>query len=381
MDTKYFRQITEGGTTGDIMWKCILCNSRATTNIQKHSVSVQHKAQLRNIQKKQLEQKHPSNIDRTSSNMVIENDSDCEEGVEEEECSIKEYSKDNMDDSETSWSSEYSDSLNNNISDAFSEPSTDGKSEECFYQESGISNHRISSSWFPFKNKEIMIGCLISGCTRSLMSRKMYNHIRQVLRLCDVDLPSWKTVQSAKSQLLKKTHCKEKMSVSIMGNSITTVSIQGLLTQELGNPLVKKYLEFYPEESKGENIYKFSQSAKWLHQYPRDLRVQMIKVGDKSYYIYEPAQLKDGNVVVPIYFYIKGGIMFSNVCKLNVFVLSSSELQISISGDLDFYASDLKEIKAQDFLKSYIKIKAHDGRLLADKCRNILLGIFLLKLI
>ncbi|CAH7672055.1 hypothetical protein PPACK8108_LOCUS6836 [Phakopsora pachyrhizi] len=175
-----------------------------------------------------------------------------------------------MDDSDASWSSEYSDSLKNNISDAFSEPSTEGKSEECFNQESGISNHRFSSSWFPFKKKEIMIGCLISGCTRSLMSRKVYNHIRQVLRLCDVDLPSWKTVQSAKSQLLKKTHCKEKMSVIIMGNPITTVSIQGLLTQ---------------------------------------------------------------------------------VCKLNVFVLSSSELQISISGDLDFYASDLKEIMAQDFLK------------------------------
>ncbi|CAH7689409.1 hypothetical protein PPACK8108_LOCUS24482 [Phakopsora pachyrhizi] len=286
MDTKYFRQITEGGTTGYIMWKCILCNSRATANIQKHSVSVQHKAQLRNIQKKQLEQKHPSINYRTCGNMSIENDSDCEEGVEEEECSIKEYSNDNMNDSEASWSSEYSDSLKNNISDAFSELSTEGKSEDCFYQESGISNHRFSSSWFPFKEKE------------SLMSRKMYNHIRQVLRLCDVDLPSWKTVKSAKSQLLKKNHCKEKMSVSIMGNPITTVSIQGLLTQELGNPLVAKYLEFYPEESNGENIYKFYQSAKRLHQYPRDLSVQMIKVGDKSYYIYGPAQLKDGNVVL-----------------------------------------------------------------------------------
>ncbi|CAH7675147.1 hypothetical protein PPACK8108_LOCUS10115 [Phakopsora pachyrhizi] len=92
-------------------------------------------------------------MQQTCSNMSIENDSDCEEGVEEEECSIKEYSKDNMDDSEASWSSEYLDSLKNNIFDAFSEPSTEGKSEECFYQESGISNHRFSSSWFPFKKK------------------------------------------------------------------------------------------------------------------------------------------------------------------------------------------------------------------------------------
>ncbi|CAH7670278.1 hypothetical protein PPACK8108_LOCUS4994 [Phakopsora pachyrhizi] len=244
-----------------------------------------------------------------------------------------------MDDSEASWSSEYSDSLKNNISDAFSEPSTED------FHHPGFHLRKI---------------------------RKMYNHIRQVLGLCDVDLPSRKTVQSAKSQLLKKTHCKEKMSVSIMGNPITTVIIQVLLTQcshkVARGGLASKSLNFFSGD-----IYKFSQSAKWLHQHPRDLRVQMINVGDKSYYIYEPAQLKDGNVVVPIYFYIKGGIMFAKVCKLNVFVLSSSEVQISIFGDLDFYASDLKEIMAQDFLKPYIEIKAHDGRLLADKCRNILL--------
>ncbi|KAI8445040.1 hypothetical protein BY996DRAFT_6424765 [Phakopsora pachyrhizi] len=63
--------------------------------------------------------------------------------------------------------------------------------------------------------------------------------------------------------------------------------------------------------------------------------------------------------------------MFAKVFKLNVFVMSSSELQISISSDLDFYASDLKEIMEQDLLKPYIEIKAHDGRLLADKCRNV----------
>ncbi|CAH7667978.1 hypothetical protein PPACK8108_LOCUS2433 [Phakopsora pachyrhizi] len=185
--------------------------------------------------------------------------------------------------------------------------------------------------------------------------RKTYNCIQLVIRLCDVDLPSWKTVQYAKSHLQKITHCKDIMS-------------------ELGNPIVSKYLEFYPEDTNGENLYKYSQSAKWLHQYPRELRVQMIKVGVKSYYLYGPTQIIDGNVVVPIFFYIIGGIMYEKVCKLNVCVLSSSELQISISGDLSFYASDLKEILVQDFLKTYMEITANYGRLLAEKCRNFLLA-------
>ncbi|CAH7665939.1 hypothetical protein PPACK8108_LOCUS237 [Phakopsora pachyrhizi] len=66
-----------------------------------------------------------------------------------------------------------------------------------------------------------MIGCLIAGCTCTLMSRKTYNHIQVVLGLCDVQLPSWKTM----------THCKKYTSLSVIGNPMTTVSIQGLLKQ------------------------------------------------------------------------------------------------------------------------------------------------------
>ncbi|CAH7673166.1 hypothetical protein PPACK8108_LOCUS8041 [Phakopsora pachyrhizi] len=65
-----------------------------------------------------------------------------------------------------------------------------------------------------------MIGCLIAGCTRTLMSRKTYNHIQVVLRLCDLQLPSWQTM----------TH-KKYTSLSVIGNPMTTVSIQGLLKQ------------------------------------------------------------------------------------------------------------------------------------------------------
>ncbi|CAH7673811.1 hypothetical protein BY996DRAFT_4590926 [Phakopsora pachyrhizi] len=123
-----------------------------------------------------------------------------------------------------------------------------------------------------------MIGCLIAGCTRTLMTRKTYNQIQVVLRMCDIELPSWKTVQTAKTKLQKISHCKKSTSQSIIGNPMTTVSIQGLLTQELGNPIVTKYLKYYPEYSEGKNIYKLSQSEKWLHQYSRDLCAQMTRV-------------------------------------------------------------------------------------------------------
>ncbi|KAI8450839.1 hypothetical protein BY996DRAFT_8688860 [Phakopsora pachyrhizi] len=203
------------------------------------------------------------------------------------------------------------------------------------------------------------------GCTCTLMSRKTYNHIQVVLRLCDVQLPSWKTVQSAKTQLQKMTHCKKYTSLSVIGNPMTTVSIQGLLKQ----------YNFYPENSKGENIYKLSQCEKWLHQYPRDLQAQMIRVGDQSFYIYEPAQIIDRNVVVPLYFYNKGNKLWAKVCKLNVLVLPSSLVELSISGDLNFYSSNMKEIMAEEFLKPYHEITFNNGRTLKSICRNELYEI------
>ncbi|KAI8459779.1 hypothetical protein BY996DRAFT_6409904 [Phakopsora pachyrhizi] len=198
-----------------------------------------------------------------------------------------------------------------------------------------------------------MIGCILAGCTRSLMSRKTYDHIRLVLRLCTVDLPSWRTVQSAKAKLQKYTYCRVQKS-------------------ELGNPLVSKCVEFYPELSNGKNIYKLAQSEKWLHQYPRNLRAQMISVGGKHYYIYEPVQLIDGNVVVPVFFYTKGGKIYAKACKLNVSIDSSEYVNISICWNLDFFSPDTTEIFEEDFWRPYNEILFSDRILLATKCRNIL---------
>ncbi|KAG0138921.1 hypothetical protein CROQUDRAFT_55495, partial [Cronartium quercuum f. sp. fusiforme G11] len=46
-----------------------------------------------------------------------------------------------------------------------------------------------------------------------------------------------------------------------------------------------------------------SQSKKWCEMLPPDLWVPMVVVEGLHYYNYEPAQLKDGSVVVPVHFY------------------------------------------------------------------------------
>ncbi|KAI8443763.1 hypothetical protein BY996DRAFT_8511988, partial [Phakopsora pachyrhizi] len=136
--------------------------------------------------------------------------------------------------------------------------------------------------------------------------------------------------------------------------------------------LVSKFVEFYPELSNGKNIYKLAQSEKWLHQFPRNLRAQMISVGGRQFYIYEPVQLIDGNVVVPVFFYTKGGKIYAKACKLNVSIDSSEDVNISICWNLDFFSPDTTEIFVEDFWRPYNEILFSNRILLATKCRNIL---------
>ncbi|KAI8444521.1 hypothetical protein BY996DRAFT_8694743 [Phakopsora pachyrhizi] len=282
-------------------------------------------------------------------------ESDCENPRRDDSIIFNDPSDSEYSESEPDAHSNISSKESSDLQEALSEFSEDMESIEETNFESKFSQDSCGENidWYPFKKKEIMIGCILAGCTRSLMSRKTYDHIRLVLRLCNVDLPSWRTVQSAKAKLQKYTYCRVQKS-------------------DLGNPLVSKFVEFYPELSNGKNIYKLSQSEKWLHQFPRNLRAQMISVGGKQFYIYEPVQLIDGIVVVPVFFYTKGGKIYAKASKLNVSIDSSEDVNISICWNLDFFSPDTTEIFGEDFWRPYNEILFSDRILLATKCRNIL---------
>lgn len=50
-------------------------------------------------------------------------------------------------------------------------------------------------------------------------------------------------------------------------------------------------------------VNRFSQSKKWREVLGADLRVPMVDVDGEHFYVYEPAQLQDSTLVVPVYFY------------------------------------------------------------------------------
>ncbi|KAI8460603.1 hypothetical protein BY996DRAFT_6409263 [Phakopsora pachyrhizi] len=290
MDPKHFRQITQGGTIDNIMWKCYLCNTRATTNIVKHSNTKHHKAAM---ETDDTDGEHQ--ISAEFNYLSNTNESESESYADSDADSIK------------------SSELSSDFYDTLSKISEEMESSSEAILEKDIDREMLGEAeeWYPFTSKEF----------------------RQL-----------------------KQNFKDQISLSVLGNPICNVGIEGLLTQELGNALVSSFLEFYPEQSDGKHIYKLSQSKKWLHEYPRDLRGQMISVGGKHYYIYEPVQLNDGSVVVPMFFYIRGDKMYAKTCKLNVRVISFAEVNISISWNRNFYSADIKEVLREEFLKPYTEI-------------------------
>ncbi|KAI8457360.1 hypothetical protein BY996DRAFT_6411693 [Phakopsora pachyrhizi] len=336
MDPKHFRQITHGGTIDNIMWKCLLCNSRATNNLVKHSNTEHHKAAVREIERRNNLHEQTLMCPKADMTKILQMDTDESDGEDLISTDVNYFSNPNESDSDSDAESINSSEISSEYLNSLSDRSEEMESSTDTMFETNIEDDLLGDSedWYPFTKKEIMIGCLISGCTRSLISWKTYEHIQLVLRLCNVNLPSWKTVHK----------CKEHISVSVLRNPISTVGIEGILNQ----------------------------SKKWLQEYPRDLRAKMISVGGKHYYIYEPVQINDGSVVVPMFFYIKGGKMYAKACKLNFRVISSAEVNIFISWNRDFYSDDLKEIFGEDFLRPYDEILVNDRILLASKCRNIL---------
>ncbi|POV96124.1 hypothetical protein PSTT_15817 [Puccinia striiformis] len=101
-------------------------------------------------------------------------------------------------------------------------------------EEETIPTEEDHKQWAPFRSKMDFVGCLLVGYTRNLLSRTLFDQIRLILNeLCHLKIPACSQLRHA-------------------------------LQQDLANPLVSPHIDFYPEDTKGVNQYKLSQSQKWL---------------------------------------------------------------------------------------------------------------------
>ncbi|OAV91777.1 hypothetical protein PTTG_03743 [Puccinia triticina 1-1 BBBD Race 1] len=227
--------------------------------------------------------------------------------------------------------------------------------------------------WDPFKSEEDFMACLIMGYLHNLISRVTYLQLRIVLKMKKLVLPYWDVVLKARERTRALLNFVNQESISVWDNKIFTISVKGILTNELLNPYVTKHLEFYPHVPCGDPIDGLCQSFKWREDLLWDVWVQMVYNGPKHYYIYEPTQLKSGDVVIPTYFYKAKGKLYAKCCVPEYEPNGTGEeFDIIIPAHVKFNDTDNQRVvDILDFDKVYSKISeivAEDGRKLPIKC-------------
>ncbi|EFP91328.2 uncharacterized protein PGTG_16982 [Puccinia graminis f. sp. tritici CRL 75-36-700-3] len=167
-------------------------------------------------------------------------------------------------------------------------------------------------------------------------------------------------------QMTNRTIVEEE---SVFGQPVFGLNAKELIRDDLMNPLVVPHMDFLPEETLGKNVYKSSQSAKWLKHMLPDLRVQMVESNQKHFYIYEPTKLLSSETVIPIFFYTQQTKIFAK-CFSPVFKSNQdqSKIQIGISENIDFDDENLKIIPIEQLDLTYLEIKTRNGSMLSECC-------------
>lgn len=66
----------------------------------------------------------------------------------------------------------------------------------------------------------------------------------------------------------------------------------------MANPRIGPHIHHYPEDS-GKHLEECWQAKRWLEELDPSLATPMIRVGHQDFYVFEPAQLQDGSIVIP----------------------------------------------------------------------------------
>ncbi|KAI9609519.1 hypothetical protein H4Q26_007476 [Puccinia striiformis f. sp. tritici PST-130] len=216
--------------------------------------------------------------------------------------------------------------------------------------ENEIGESGKDSPWFPFRNKNIL---------------KI---------VFDLNLPGWEALRRERKKIREicSVSLNEKTSSTGKTCFALSVSAKEIIKQELLNPLVNQHMEYFPQDSEGQNIFKLSQSQRWLSELSPKTRVQMCTSNNKQYYIFEPVQLRNSvDIVIPIFFYKKHDRTFSKCVRPEISSKSAgSELVLQIDSHLTFNDPRLISFPIEKLDLIYPDIRLKSGRKLADFCND-----------
>ncbi|KAH9824991.1 hypothetical protein DFH28DRAFT_878023 [Melampsora americana] len=215
--------------------------------------------------------------------------------------------------------------------------------------------------WYPLRKAEHAAALLMLGTGRNLMSTAEYNRIRSILRrVLKVDLPDLGHIKKIRSDLKARLGLRVLERISPLGNPCFTLSVCDIISQELSNPEVGPHLEFFPEKDRGVTVDRYSQCKKWREDLPPPLRVPMVVSHGEHFYVYEPTQLEDSRVVVPVFFY-KDELSIHAKC-LEVVAGGPGSDSFFIAAEPKFESDQFLDVNVQNFATSFPQIEMWNGQ-------------------
>ncbi|KAI9603142.1 hypothetical protein H4Q26_002456 [Puccinia striiformis f. sp. tritici PST-130] len=234
----------------------------------------------------------------------------------------------------------------------------------------------VNSPWHPFRNKNYLAGSLIVGFLHKILSRAFYNHIRIVLiTLFKLNLPGYEALRRRRKKIRAVVNYPVIQKNSSTGKACFSLSAKNIVAHELSNPLVNPHLDFFPIDAKGKNVFKLSQSKRWLQDLSRTQRVQMCTSNNKHYYIFEPVKQKaSAEILVPIFFYKSADdVLFSKCIKPTISSNAGNEnLVIQIPSDIRFHDPNLLALPVDSFDLIYSEIETKNAKTLSNLCGDFM---------
>lgn len=145
----------------------------------------------------------------------------------------------------------------------------------------------------------------------------------------------------------------------------------------MSNPLVNKEIEFYPELTHS-NIFKLSQTRKWLADSSPQNCVQMCETNGQHFYIFEPVGLMSGAILIPVFLYQFNSELYSK-CITPSFsqqiINNETVTKMTIPSNLHFDDPNFLSINTNNFQTQYTQIQINSsGGLLSEQCGNSFYG-------
>lgn len=81
-------------------------------------------------------------------------------------------------------------------------------------------------------------------------------------------------------------------------------SVESSVLQEFSNPRVAPHLHFYPEDA-GSALGESWKADRWRNELDPALTTPMIRLGNRDFYIHEPALLMDRTVCMPLRWFVR----------------------------------------------------------------------------